>query len=129
MLTKMATFGLVGLGNAMIDLAVFTLAYQVLAVPLIPSNVIAWAVAVSCSYVLNTMITFRAESGRVLRRADYLRFVASGVVGVTATTTTLVILVNFSSVLVAKLLSMLVSFAVNFTLSHFLVFSTTKQPS
>ena len=118
----MATFGVVGLGNAMIDLAVFTLAYQVLAVPLIPSNVIAWAVAVSCSYVLNTMITFRAESGRVLRRADYLRFVASGVVGVIATTTTLVILVNFTSVLVAKLLSMLVSFAVNFTLSHFLVF-------
>ncbi len=122
MLTKMVTFGLVGVGNTIVDLAIFTLAYNMLEFPLVPANVMAWIVAVSCSYVLNTMITFRAESGRVIRRTDYLRFVASGVVGVVATTTTLVILANFTSVLVAKLISVLISFMVNFTLSHFLVF-------
>lgn len=122
MLTKMATFGLIGIGNALVDLAIFTLAYQIFESPLILANVIAWAVAVSCSYFLNTMITFRAESGRVLRRSDYLRFVASGIFGVIATTITLVILANFVSVLIAKLLSMLVSFVINFTLSHFVVF-------
>ena len=128
-ITKMATFGLVGVGNATVDLAVFSLAYQQLGLPLIPANVIAWAIAVSCSYVMNTMITFRAESGRVLRRADYLRFVAFGIVGVVATTTALVLLVNFTSVLVAKLLSMLVSFTVNFTLAHFLVFKKNSSGS
>jgi fluoride ion exporter CrcB/FEX len=41
---------------------------------------------------LNTTVTFQAESGRVLRGKDYLRFVLSGVLGVIATTTTLVLL-------------------------------------
>jgi putative flippase GtrA len=121
---KMISFGLIGLGNTVIDLAVFLLAYSVFAVPLVPSNVLAWLVAVSCSYFMNTMITFRAESGRVLRRKDYLSFVASGVLGVIVTTTTLVVLSNFMPVLFAKLIAIVASFAVNFTMSHFVVFRT-----
>lgn len=93
-----------------------------LALPLVPSNVLTWAVAVSGSYVMNTMITFHTESGRVLRRKGYFGFVASGVLGVIATTTTLVVLSNFMPVFYAKLLAILVSFVVNFTMSHFVVF-------
>jgi putative flippase GtrA len=122
MVAKMISFGVIGLGNTVVDLAVFSLAYSVFNLPLVPSNVLAWLVAVSCSYVMNTMITFRAESGRVLRRKDYFSFVASGILGVIATTTTLVVLSNFMPVLYAKLLSILVSFVVNFTMSHFVVF-------
>ncbi|MDB5502447.1 MAG: GtrA-like protein [Tardiphaga sp.] len=124
MVAKMISFGVIGLGNTAIDLAVFSLAYSVLGLQLVPSNVLAWLVAVSCSYVMNTMITFRAESGRVLRRKDYFSFVASGVLGVIVTTTTLVVLSNFMPVLVAKLVAILASFAVNFTMSHFVVFRT-----
>jgi GtrA-like protein len=58
---------------------------------LVASNVLAWLVAVSGSYVMNTTITFRAESGRVLRGTDYLRFVVSGVLGAVATTTLMVL--------------------------------------
>ena len=83
---------------------------------------LAWLIAVSVSYVMNTKITFRAESGRVLRRKDYLSFVASGALGVIAATTTLVVLSNFMPVIVAKLASIAVGFAVNFTMSHFVVF-------
>ena len=122
MVAKMISFGVIGLGNTVIDLAIFSLAYSVFNLPLVPSNVLAWLVAVSCSYVMNTMITFRAESGRVLRRKDYFSFLASGILGVIATTTTLVVLSNFMPVLYAKLLSILVSFVVNFTMSHFVVF-------
>jgi putative flippase GtrA len=122
--SKIISFGVIGLGNTVIDLAIFTLAYKVLGLPLVPANVMAWLVAVSCSYVMNTMITFRAESGRVLRRKDYLSFIASGVLGVIATTTTLVVLSHFMPVYAAKLLSILVSFVVNFTMSHFVVFRT-----
>ena len=120
--SKIISFGVIGLGNTLIDLAIFTLAYQVLKLPLVPANVIAWLVAVSCSYVMNTMITFRAESGRVLRRKDYFSFVASGILGVIATTTTLVVLSNFMPVLYAKLAAILAGFIVNFTMSHFVVF-------
>lgn len=121
---KMISFGVIGLGNTVIDLGVFTFAYKMLGLPLVPANIMAWLVAVSCSYVMNTMITFRAESGRVLRRKDYLSFVASGILGVIATTTTLVVLSHFVPVYAAKLVSILAGFVVNFTMSHFVVFRT-----
>ena len=128
MVAKILSFGLIGLGNTVVDLAIFTFAYTVLALPLVPSNVMAWLVAVSGSYVMNSMITFRAESGRVLRRKDYFSFVASGILGVVCTTTTLVVLSNFMPVLYAKLIAIIVSFVVNFTMSHFVVFRQKPAP-
>ena len=68
---------------------------------------------------MNTNITFRAESGRILRGKDYLRFVASGVLGMIATTTTLVVLSNLMPEIAAKLGSIVAGFVVNFTMSHF----------
>ena len=119
---KMASFALVELGNTVIDFGVFTFAYELMKLPLIASNVVAWLVAVSGSYVVNTLTTFRAESGRVLRRKDYFTFVASGILGVIATTTTLVVLSLYLQVMVAKLISILAGFTVNFVMSNFVVF-------
>ncbi len=119
---KMASFALVGLGNTAVDFAVFTLAYELVKLPLVMSNVVAWLVAVSGSYVLNTLTTFHAETGRILRRKDYVNFVASGVLGVIATTTTLVVLSLYLHVMIAKLISILAGFIVNFTMSNFVVF-------
>ena len=124
---KMFSFAVIGLGNTVIDLGVFTFGYSVLGLPLVPANVLAWLVAVSGSYVMNTLITFRAESGRVIRLKDYLSFVGSGVLGVIVTTTILVVLSNFMPVLFAKLVAIVASFVVNFTMSHFVVFRT-KPP-
>jgi putative flippase GtrA len=117
---KMLSFGVIGLGNTVIDFGVFTFAYKEL--PLVASNVLAWLLAVSGSYVMNTTFTFRAESDRVLRGKDYLRFVVSGVLGVVATATTLVVLSHYLPVITAKLISILAGFAVNFAMSHFIVF-------
>ena len=119
---KIISFAMIGAAIALVDFAVFAFASKVLEMPLVPSNVVAWLVAVSGSYVMNTLITFRKESGRVLRREDYLKFVASGILGVIAATTTLVVLSYYVEVFVATLVSILVSFAANFTMSHFVVF-------
>jgi putative flippase GtrA len=119
---KMMSFALVGLGNTIVDFGVFTFAYKALALPIIFANVIAWLVAVTGSYIVNTLTTFRAETGRVLRRKDYINFVASGVLGVIATTSALVILSWYVPVLVAKLVSIFVGFSVNFAMSNFVVF-------
>ncbi|WP_234831076.1 GtrA family protein [Rhodopseudomonas palustris] len=124
MLAKLVSFAGIGVINAMVDLAVFTVAYELLKLPLVPANVMAWLVAVSLSYVMNSMITFRTESGRSLNRGAYLSFVASGTLGVATATTTLVVLSHFVSVFAAKLLSIIVSFVVNFSMSHFVVFRT-----
>ena len=120
--SKMGNFAVIGLGNTLVDLGVFAFAYQILELPLVASNVLAWMVAVSCSYVLNTMVTFRVESGRVLKSRDFLRFAASGILGVIANTTTLVVLSTVMPVFGAKLIAIAVSFAVNFAMSHFVVF-------
>lgn len=125
---KIVTFGMIGLCNAMIDLAVFALAYRVFELTLVLSNVLAWLVAVSASYVMNTMITFRAESGRILRLRDYLSFAASGTLGVFAATTTLVVLSHYFTVIAAKMFSILAGFIVNFTMSHFVVFRPKIPP-
>src|SRR4029077_17237518 len=84
---KMVSFAMIGVANALVDFVVFACAYKLLELPLLPSNVVAWLVAVSGSYVMSCMITFRHESGRILRREDYLKFCASGILGVFAATT------------------------------------------
>ena len=92
---KMASFAMIGVANVLVDFAVFAFAYKLLELPLVSSNVLAWLVAVSGSYVMNTLITFRHESGRILRREDYLKFVASGILGVIVATKSFPILLRF----------------------------------
>jgi putative flippase GtrA len=124
---KAASFALVGVVNTFIDLGIFLAAYNLLQLPLIPANVLAWLVAVSGSYVMNSFITFAAESGRQLRWRAYGAFVASGVAGVITNTAILVVASYWLPVLAAKLLAIVVSFVVNFSLSHFVVFRTRER--
>ncbi len=126
---KAISFGLVGVVNTLIDFSIFWTANNVLNWPLVPANVVAWLVAVSFSYAMNTFITFGPESGRILRWRDYATFIASGVAGMVASTATLVALSYVMPVVGAKLLSILVSFVVNFSLSHFVVFRKRKPGS
>jgi putative flippase GtrA len=126
---KAASFAMVGVVNTFIDLGIFLAAYNVLKLPLIPANVLAWLLAVSGSYVMNSFITFAAESGRRLYWRAYGAFVASGVAGVITNTTILVVASYWLPVLAAKLLAIAASFVVNFSLSHFVVFRTRERPA
>jgi putative flippase GtrA len=119
---KAASFAGVGVINTLIDLGVFLAAYNLLGLPLVPANILAWLVAVSGSYVMNSFVTFAAESGRQLRWRAYLAFVVSGIAGVIANTAVLVVASYWMPVIAAKLLAIAASFAVNFSLSHFVVF-------
>ncbi len=64
---KALSFALVGLVNSAVDFGVFSFAYYYLALPIITANVAAWFVAVSGSYVMNSLTTFARE---VRPRAD-----------------------------------------------------------
>ena len=119
---KAASFALVGLVNFAVDFSVFSFAYFYLEWPLVAANVVAWMVAVSGSYVMNSLITFAAESGRQLRLKSYAIFALSQTGGLTANTTTLFVLSYFLPVLVAKAFAVIATFLVNFSLSHFVVF-------
>jgi putative flippase GtrA len=145
MLRKAVSFALIGVVNVGVDTSVFFLTYSYLtahaaalrpldalaqwcacagsdSVALVSSNIIAWCVAVSGSYMMNSFITFAAESGRKLRWLDYGTFVASGILGLVASTAALVAAAHVMPVLPAKGCAILTAFAVNFTMSHFVVF-------
>jgi putative flippase GtrA len=119
---KAVSFAVVGLLNSAVDFGVFSFAYYWLAMPIVAANVLAWMVAVTGSYVLNSLTTFARESRRVLTLKAYLGFAASQVAGLVANTATVVIASYFMPVLVGKLLAIGASFLVNFSLSHFVVF-------
>jgi putative flippase GtrA len=144
---KAFVFGLVGLVNTVVDYSIFLLARAALnhspaalstitsfadlcrcgsasAMTLIAPNIVSWIVAVTGSYVMNSSITFAAESQRKLRWRSYLTFIVAGIAGFVANTTTLVVAAQFFllPVILAKAVAILASFAVNFSLSHFVVF-------
>ncbi|HYI03309.1 MAG TPA: GtrA family protein [Reyranella sp.] len=125
---KAISFGLIGVVNASIDFGVFSLGYFYFGLPLVVANVLAWCVAVTNSYVLNSLITFAAESGRQLRLRAYFAFAATQLGGLAANTTTVLVASLFVPVLVAKLMSMVAAFIVDFTLSHVLVFRRRSDP-
>ena len=119
---KATSFALIGVLNTAVDFSVFWVAANFLRWPLVLANVMAWLIAVTFSYTMNSVITFGPESGRILRWRDYASFAASGVAGMVTSTATLLALSYFIPVLMAKLASILVSFVINLSLSHFVVF-------
>ncbi len=123
---KVVSFASIGVVNTLIDLGLFLLALKYLTPSLVVANVLAWTVAVSGSYVMNSFITFAAESGRKLTLKAYLAFVVSQALGLIAATTTLVLAAMVMPVLYAKLLAIAASFLVNFSISHFVVFRKPK---
>jgi len=124
---KAASFAAVGVVNTGIDFSVFWATARILGWPLVPANMLAWLVAVTFSYMMNSFITFGPESGRILRWRDYITFAASGVAGMVSSTAVLYALSYVLPLVAAKLISILVSFAVNFCLSHFVVFRVRAE--
>jgi putative flippase GtrA len=123
---KAMSFALVGVVNSAVDFGVFAIAYSYFDLPIIVANVLSWCVAVSGSYVMNSLTTFARESGRELRARAYANFVLSQVAGLVANTTTVVVASYFMPVLIGKILAIGASFLVNFSLSHFIVFRKHK---
>ena len=144
---KALSFAMIGVVNTLVDYGVFLLARAVLSgsaaglaaigslndlcqcsnatiTTLIVANLISWSVAVTGSYVMNSSITFAAESGRRLRLGAYLTFVASGIAGLLVNTATLLFAAEILllPVWLAKAVAILASFLVNFSMSHFVVF-------
>ena len=119
---KAISFALVGLVNTAVDATIFFLLLAYVTPSLVVANVAAWFVANTGSYVMNSLTTFSAETDGKLRLKHYAGFVGSGLVAVTASTVTVVIAAKFMPVWAAKAIAILVSFAVNFTITHFVVF-------
>ena len=128
-LLKAVSFAAIGFVNTGIDFGVFTFTYYYLGWPIIAANPTAWLMAVSNSYVMNSMITFAAETGRRLSVKAYITFIFTQVGGLIANTTTVFILSQFMPAWMAKIPAIGASFVVDFTLSHLVVFRRREEPS
>ena len=128
-LVKAVSFATIGLVNTGIDFGVFTFTHYYLGWHILVANPIAWLMAVSNSYVLNSMITFAAETGRRLSVKAYITFILSQVGGLIANTTTVFILSYFVPAWMAKFPAIGASFIVDFTLSHLVVFRRREELS
>ena len=135
-LLKVVSFGAIGVINTAVDFGIFWTAVQKFAVPIIAANVLSWLVAVTCSYAMNSSITFARETGRKLSWRAYATFAVSGIAGLIGNTATLLLVLNVTPLLtadayyqlaIAKICAIAVSFLLNFTLSHFVVFRTRKR--
>jgi putative flippase GtrA len=124
---KAASFAMIGVVNTGIDFGVFTFSYYYLGLPIIAANSIAWLMAVSNSYVMNSKITFAAETGRRLNVKAYITFILSQAGGLIANTTTVFILSHFMPAWMAKIPAIGASFIVDFTLSHLIVFRRQEK--
>ena len=131
-MVKALSFGLIGLINTAVDFSVFALAYYYFGRTILVAQIIAWVVAVTGSYVMNSTITFAAESGGKLGARAFAGFVVAQIAGFLANTATVYVVSYLltalagigegKAVLVGKVLAIGASFAVNFSLSHFVVF-------
>jgi putative flippase GtrA len=126
---KAVSFAVVGVVNSAVDFGVFSFAYYYLALSIVAANVLAWIVAVTGSYVMNSLTTFARESRRVLTLKAYAGFAASQIAGLVANTATVLIASYFMPVWIGKVLAIGVSFLVNFSLSHFVVFRKRADTS
>ena len=83
---KAISFALVGLVNSAVDFSVFSFALLLSRLADRRRQRLAWVVAVTGSYVLNSTITFAHESGRKLSARSYFNFALSQVAGFLANT-------------------------------------------
>jgi putative flippase GtrA len=152
-IVKATSFAFIGAVNTVLDYCVFLLARAAYghspaalalfdwlsgscrcgspaAIHLIAANMTSWLVAVTSSYILNSSITFAAESGRKLRWRSYLTFAVFGIAGLIANTAMLVVAAQILllPVWLAKGIAVMASFVVNFSLSHFIVFRVRAEP-
>lgn len=120
--TRFAKFGLVGLLNTAIDLAVFTMLFYGAELPLLVANTCALIVAASNSYLMNKYWTFQdRRKGREAYRAGVL-FFALGLVGLGIANLVIWALSNVIPVIIAKGASMVFTMVWNYWSSHRFVY-------
>lgn len=122
---QVVRFGVVGVINFGLDAVIFFLALATITDSLVVANILAWLVAVSSSYLLNTRFTFAAHAVPFSVRG-WAIFSFSQVGGLVANTAVVLIAAPYVPLIAAKVLAVLAGFAVNFVLARVVVFRASR---
>jgi len=111
--SKAVRFAAVGIANSGIDFAVFTVLVWA-GIPALIANVLAWAVAVTFSYAVNSRWTFEADEA-LGKQKSFIRFALSGAaISLGSSSLALVALTPLVGLLPAKLIGIVVGAVLNF---------------
>jgi putative flippase GtrA len=119
---RFSLFASVGAINTLIDFASFLLLYDVVGLGVVPSNVAAFAIAVTNSYVLNRTLTFADRSSGARLHSTGAKFVAIALVGLAVSTAIVYATSLFMHPLFGKPLASLASLFIGYVGSHLFVF-------
>lgn len=115
-------FGLIGVINTCVDVLIFSgLIHQPLGLNPVFANVISYGCGLLCSYVLNSVWTFKVRAGEDAARR-FGTYAAISLSSLAGSTLIIAIVAPPTSPLAAKLLSLPATYMWNFLLSRKLVF-------
>lgn len=123
---KMLRYSLVGVVNTATDFAVFSLLYYCVGFGPLWANSLAFAVAVSQSYFVNACWTFRQKRAALSTKA-YVYFVAINLGCLVISNTTIYLLHEITSPLLAKLMAAGIVLIWGFLLSRKYVFAGANK--
>lgn len=120
---RFAAFVGIGVINTVVDISAFAFFCLLVGLDVISSNVLAFLIAVTNSYVLNFLITFadRRSTRGTLR--NFARFLFVAVVSMSVSTAIVYLLSMVTHPLIAKLIATAASTAINYIGSYRFVFS------
>lgn len=114
---KALRFGLVGLANTGVDLAIFA-ALVALAVPALGANIGAWLVAVCFSYLINSRWSFERDTS-LHEGWAFLRFISLGaLISLGISSLAVILLPPLIGLWPAKILGVVVAAILNFFAAH-----------
>jgi putative flippase GtrA len=119
-------FGLVGVANTGLDVALFATLTYVAGVRPVPANIVSYSAGILLSFAVNRAWTFsdRQRQGGVSQLA---LFAAGSLAGLGMSTLVIALLAGPCGPLIAKILSIGVTFVWNYVYSNFVVFKA-KAP-
>ena len=122
---QVSRYALVGVGNTVTDFGVFALLFYAVQIFPLWANAIAFFIAVSQSYLLNSFWTFKI---RKVTWSRYFSFVAISLGGLGLSTLSIFFLDGFVSPLIAKLLAAIAVLVWGYGLSRVFVFKVRQYP-
>ncbi|WP_026622958.1 putative flippase GtrA (plasmid) [Ensifer sp. WSM1721] len=115
-------FGIVGVINVAVDLGGFILLAIGSGLPGPTANIVSFSAAIVTSYMLNNFWTFRRPGNRQGHSRRFVLFITVNVVGLTLSTGLVLVFMQFSGKLAAKLASIPIVFLWNYLASKYIVF-------
>lgn len=93
MVTEIARFIIVGVGNFVLTFTVFTIFLKIFLVDYLLSLAIAWLVGIICSYVFNFIWVFKPQN-TIEFRSRFLKFSSAGMLSIILNLLSLYVLVE-----------------------------------